>query len=244
MSHSLLSGLKRRIGQEAFHPTLLGIFLNPYYLARSALHRRIRIVAPRLRGDVLDVGCGSKPYASLFVNCSSYIGLEYDSTRSRSLSAADVFYDGTVFPFPDDSFDVVFTSQTLEHVFTPMKFLREVSRVLKPGGVLLLAVPFAWPEHEAPIDYGRYTSFGLSSLLSSEGFEVLAQTKTRSGISALGQLLIALAMDACPDSPATRQVVTLLLAAPVTSLSLLLGFSPPADPLYLDDVVLARNSGS
>ncbi len=238
---AFLSPVKRRISRESFHPSPMGILLNPYYLARSSLLRKIRIVAPRLRGDVLDVGCGTKPYVELFANAASYTGLEYDSVRSRALSAADAFYDGGTFPFADDSFDVVFTSQTLEHVFTPQGFLREVNRVLKPGGTLLLAVPFAWPEHEAPVDYGRYTSYGLSSLLSSQGFDVRATAKTRAGTAALGQLLIALVMDMCPSSPVVRQLVTALVAAPITVGSLLLGFGPRSRPMFLDLVVLARS---
>ena len=56
-------------------------------------------------------------------------------------------------------------NQVLEHVFNPDDFVREIARVLKPGGALLLTVPFVWNEHEQPYDYARYSSFGLRAFL-------------------------------------------------------------------------------
>jgi hypothetical protein len=44
--------------------------------------------------------------------------------------------------------------------------------VLKPGGRLVITVPFLYPTHEAPYDFGRFTHFGLSSVLGRAGFEV------------------------------------------------------------------------
>ena len=238
---TLYGSLKRRAKREAFHPTLAGIWLNPYYLARSSLRARIAQVGPRLKGDVLDVGCGEKPYIEYFSAASSYTGLEIDSPRSRSSSKADAFYDGSRFPFGDSSFDVVFTSQTFEHVFAPGLFLAEVNRVLRPGGWFLIAVPFVWPEHETPHDFGRYTTFGLDALLGDSGFEPVAAARTRTGVATLAQLTNALLMDACPDSIALRQTVSLTIGSLVTLVGLLGGGLGTANrALFLDQVVLSR----
>ena len=107
---------------------------------------------------MIDIGCGNKPYKNLFKHCKSYIGLEIESENKNS---ADFTYDGKNFPFEDETFDSAVCSEVLEHVFEPNQFLKEVNRVLKKNGLIILTLPFFWDEHEQPYDYARYTSFGL-----------------------------------------------------------------------------------
>ena len=62
--------LKRKIlkfwGDQGFYPTLLGAFLNPFFIARRGLKIAVAEFSPHLKGRLLDVGCGSKPYERLF----------------------------------------------------------------------------------------------------------------------------------------------------------------------------------
>ena len=81
------------------------------------------------------------------------------------------------------SFDNVVCNQVLEHVFRPEVFLLEIHRVIKPGGNMLMSVPFIWDEHEQPWDYARYSSFGLKYLLENTGFEVIEQRKLNACVS-------------------------------------------------------------
>src|SRR3546814_8619033 len=69
----------------------------------------------------------------------------------------DVAADGALLPFPDQSFEAVICSEVLEHVPDPRLVLDEIARVLKPGGCLLLTVPFLFRIHADPHDFGRYT---------------------------------------------------------------------------------------
>jgi len=66
--------------------------------------------------------------------------------------------------FADESVDVIFMVEVLEHVKTPQLALDEMHRVLKPGGRLFLSTPFILPIHDAPYDFYRYTQFGLAHL--------------------------------------------------------------------------------
>ena len=168
--------------------------VNPVYIIRNGIYQSILEESPAIKGDVLDVGCGSKPYESLFSNADSYIGVDVEvSGHDHSVceSRVDVFYDGKVLPFVDAQFDSVVCFEVLEHVFNVDELLREMRRVLKPDGLLLLSVPFAWNEHEAPYDFARYTSFGLTHLLERNGFKVLRLSKTTTFVLALCQMCIA-----------------------------------------------------
>jgi SAM-dependent methyltransferase len=232
--------LRRFIHRQAFRPGPLAIFLNPFYLARHGLLEAVSQFAPHISGRTLDVGCGTKPYESLF-EVSEYIGLEIDSTQARQHSSADVFYDGGPFPFESASFDSVVCNQTLEHVFEPGAFIAEIARVLRPGGALLLTVPFVWDEHEQPADYGRYSSFGLRYLIERNGLRVVGHRKVGADASTLLQLVNAYIFKVAPSGRAARMVVSVLVHAPVTIVGLLLKMILPKNPdLFLDQVLLAE----
>jgi SAM-dependent methyltransferase len=227
---------------QEFNPGVFGIWLNPFYLARKELGREMARFAPLMHGRLLDVGCGSKPYQELFSFATSYVGLEFDSPSNRVYKRADYFYDGNTFPFDAMSYDGVICNQVLEHVFNPDQFLREIARVLKSGGNLLLTVPFVWDEHEQPWDYARYSSFGLRSLLERNGFVLVEQRKTNADARVLFQLINAYLYKVTHTSSAkVNLVVCAMIMAPFTLLGILLGKILPANPdLYLDQVVLAR----
>lgn len=218
---------------------------NPFYLARSGLLRELQEFFPELTGEILDVGCGTKPYRA-FIPATRYVGLDIDNPETRRRGFADLFYDGTSFPLGDASFDGVLCSQVFEHVFRPRDFLAEIHRVLRPGGRLLLTVPFIWDEHEKPVDFGRYSSFGLRAVLTEAGFEVVASRKSLADARALFQLWNAYVYKVSRSRHrALNALVTVGCMAPVTLLGLTLGrLLPRCDDLFLDNVVLARKRGS
>ena len=237
----MMQTLKRYILAQQYTPGFSGIWVNPFYLARRGLLEEINKMAPKMKGRLLDIGCGRKPYRNLF-RVDEYLGLEIDSPENRANKSADFFYNGELFPFENEIFDGAICNQVLEHVFTPDRFLGEIHRVLKPGGKLLLTVPFVWDEHEQPHDYARYTSFGLRSLLEKNGFEMLEHRKINADIRVLFQLTNAYLYKVLW----TRwSVVNLLICAtvmaPFNIMGLLLCKLIPGNPdLYLDQVVLVR----
>lgn len=106
---------------------------------------------------------------------------------------------------------------------------------------MLLTVPFAWDEHEAPFDFARYTSYGLRALLERNGFEVLELRKTTSGVRAIGQMAIAyLYQHLSPQRGVGRIAVQALVLAPLTALVVTADrVLPRRDQWFCNSAVLA-----
>jgi len=238
---SIKENLRQYYRQELFFPTLLGLFINPFYFARKGLAIHIRVLGTRITGRTLDIGCGSKPYESIY-GSSEYIGLEYDTPLARSKKKAEYFYDGKIFPFQNDEFDSVVANEVFEHVFNPDGFLDEAHRVLKQDGMMLMTIPFLWDEHEQPYDFARYTSFGIRSLLEKHGFEIIEQQKSMADIRSIFQMINAYIYKKTVTGNAwVNLALTVLLVAPFNLLGEVFNLILPRNPdLYLDNVVLAR----
>ena len=179
-----MNKLIESLRKQRFHPHwLLGAIFNDFFITRVGLLDFISSNAHEIKGRILDVGCGEKPYANLFA-ATEYIGIDIEqSGHDHTRSDIDVFYDGLNIPFEDNSFDSIVCFEVLEHVFEPEKIIQEMYRVLKPGGKLMLTTPFIWNEHEIPYDYGRYTYFGLKHLFTKNEFNVVNQKRIVSGIT-------------------------------------------------------------
>jgi SAM-dependent methyltransferase len=241
-----ISLLRENPNQIMFRPGFLGLLINPSYLIRAALYRAVSLIAEKMKGKILDFGCGSKPYAHLFVEADSYTGIDIEiSGHDHQASQVDVFFDGANIPFPDEHFDGVVTFETLEHVFDIDHAAREFHRVLKKNGQLLVTIPFAWPEHEQPYDFGRYTCFGITAILQRHGFEIKQIKKTGGFFLAVSQLWIEYIRSLIfPHSRAWRAVINMIFVFPFTALVIVLNFlAPKNDNLYFNLVVQAQKIG-
>lgn len=109
---------------------------------------------------VLDVGGHEKPYQPLFAPLAErHIALDLGHRE------ADVHGLGEALPFVTNSVDVVLCTQVLEHVWWPLDIVREIYRVLKPGGRAFISVPAVFPQHGGPYDNWRFMSGGVRVLL-------------------------------------------------------------------------------
>lgn len=142
-------------------------------LQAGSLWRDLSEPLSRTRGTLLDVGCGAQPYRRLIPPQTTYIGLDTEESQSNfGYSMPDVRRiapDGR-WPVDDRWADVVLATETLEHVENPEAFLRQAYRCLRPGGRLILTVPFAARWHYIPHDYWRFTPSGLRLLLERARF--------------------------------------------------------------------------
>lgn len=176
--------------KQSFQTNLLSIFVNPFFFLRRGLFRHIKKNAKYLNGKMIDFGCGRKPYKNLF-SIKEYIGVDIEvSGHPHENSEIDVFYDGKTLPFSNETFDSFFCSEVFEHVFNIEKIIKELNRVIKKGSTGLITIPFAWPEHEIPYDFARYTSFGIKDILEQNGFKVISLEKSGHFIECLIQLSI------------------------------------------------------
>lgn len=237
----MLSKIKQYIKKEQFQPSVLAIFANPFYFARRGLFKSIKQNAQYISGKTLDIGCGQKPYVSVFTS-TEYIGLEIDTPENHARKQADFFYDGHNMPFENFSFDSIVCNEVLEHVFNPDDFLEESHRVLRGGGYMLISIPFVWDEHEQPYDYARYSSFGIKYLLEKHGFEVIYQEKTNNGIEVIFQLINAyIYKKLCTNGKILRFFTIFTLCSFFNILGLVFScILPKNNDLYLDNVILAR----
>lgn len=163
----------------------------PGYFVRHHLVEGISRHAYNMKGTMLDFGCGSKPYKSLF-NVEKYVGLDYDGEgHSHAGEQIDHYYDGIKIPFDDNIFDSVFTTEVFEHIFNLPEILPELSRVMKKGALILITCPFAIAEHETPVDFARYSSFGLRHLMETNGFEIVIQEKLGNSIEVITQFWLS-----------------------------------------------------
>jgi SAM-dependent methyltransferase len=95
----------------------------------------------------------------------------------------DIVADGAMLPFLDERLDFVILDVVLEHVKQPRQFIQEAQRVLIPGGLLYVALPFVHPYHGYPADYHRFSVDSLPLLTT--GFTALKTGVLRGPMSAL-----------------------------------------------------------
>lgn len=138
----------------------------------ASVRRQLKPWLSMQAGSVLEIGCGAQPYRHFLGPSCTYQGLDWDGAQTHfGYHAPDtVYYADGDFPFEDESFDSVFHTEVLEHVFAKEHFLRECRRVLKPSGEMFFTVPFQARYHYIPHDFWRFTAAGLERILSDAEF--------------------------------------------------------------------------
>jgi energy-converting hydrogenase Eha subunit A len=106
---------------------------------------------------------------------------------------------------------------------------------------LLISIPFAWEEHETPYDFARYTSYGISHILKSHGYDLVTIRKTTTYVLALWQILIAYLMRIIPRNRAIRYLCRVCIIFPCTLAAYAMdALLPRRYEYFCNTVVLAR----
>jgi glycosyltransferase involved in cell wall biosynthesis len=146
---------------------------NKYFSVKQGIRAFMRkhYLGQFISRDILEIGSGRDEFnRTLFekkykvITCNIY-----------PQNVVDHICSVTCLPFKDNQFGCVICEHVLEHVEEPKKAIEEISRVLKPQGLLLLVTPFSWPIHDKPFDLWRFSEEGLRHLLMYNFTEVKFQ---------------------------------------------------------------------
>ena len=140
----------------------------------------------QITGRVLDFGGGRKAdYAPVFPPETSVSSVNIDA----EFDPTHIVAPGAPLPFEEASFDTVLTFNTLEHIFDDIGALTELARVMKPGAVLHITVPFLYRVHGHPDDYNRHTPSWWQHALAQCGFRRATLLPLVFGRATAGQLI-------------------------------------------------------
>ena len=143
-----------------------------HWLANHKILAALRRARAHARGELLDVGCGSRPFEPLFQGrVTRYWGVDLSRSPYLGDRAPDAFARAERLPFRDASFDTVLGLSMTTYFPEPERLVGELARVTRPGGTLLLEFTQMAPLHDEPNDYFRFTRYGAAALLERAGFE-------------------------------------------------------------------------
>jgi len=178
------------------------------YFSRRVLMKNLNLYIDSLKENnikVLNIGSGGA-FGKLInlVNKFDVVNIDFDENKKP-----DILFDIMSAPLKDNLFHSIFFLEVLEHVKNPFKAIEEIKRLLKPGGELILSVPFVYPEHDIPHDYFRFTKYGIKLLLKD--FDIIKIEKRSDFIHTIIILLFRLQMSKYKSD----RIIGVFLIAPI-----------------------------
>lgn len=165
-------------------------------------------------GKLLDVGAGQMPWLDWVNEQTEYVGLDVEAAESFGMSHNEnlIYYDGQAFPFEDNSFDCCICIEVLEHTVEPDLLLNEILRVLKPGGSLMLTVPWSARRHHTPHDFQRFTLEGLKNKFGACGFSSIEVMDRGTELAVIANKTMVLSVRLLTSGSILKRLISLPLA--------------------------------
>lgn len=174
----------------------------------------VRLMRQYVHGNLIDLGCGNMPFKEFLLDLVN----TYDSLDLWPYSE-EVTYVGDIQDMSmidSAAYDSAICLEVLEHVPDPQRAIREIYRILKPSGILVISVPHLSRIHNAPYDYFRFTSYGLAHLLRSVGFNIV-DIWVKGGIfSFLGHQMSIVILGGCWGTPGLQKMALTLVKYCIT----------------------------
>jgi len=160
------------VARENFKGFILFYLRLFFDIGSFTVYKDVKRYLARTNKNVLEVGCGFKPYRYLVPAGVKYCGVDWIGAGNNFHCQAEdvIYYAGDILPLEDSSFDYLFHTEVLEHVYYLDQFLNECYRVLSENGKMFFTIPFAARNHYIPYDYWRLTPVSLEKLLVKAGF--------------------------------------------------------------------------
>lgn len=185
--NSTINNIPKEIWQPLPHVAPKGFNNSIFFYLRlffditvSTTYNDVKKFLLTTNNRVLEVGCGLRPYSHLIPEKAKYSSIDWDGARDyfHYKDSNTIYYHGDVFPLKDSSFEFLFHTEVLEHIYGLDLFLKECHRVLTNGGKMFFTIPFAARYHYIPYDYWRLTAASLEKLLTKAGFKnILIKTR-------------------------------------------------------------------
>ncbi len=200
-------------------------FTSRYY-GLKRLAEAMEIIAKQLatpehgaRPVIVDFGCGSMPYRPLFIpHAEAYHGVDFESNPAAEYHL-DLDFNSV--NLPNDTADIILSTQVLEHVAMPQQYLTEARRLCRPDGRLILSTHGMFKYHPHPADYRRWTAEGLTLELAQAGWRVERITGILGFAAAAFLLLQDAIVTKLPPIPLLRSFCACILQQGVGLLDLL-----------------------
>jgi SAM-dependent methyltransferase len=196
---------RKRLEQDTLYSSRRPFFSPVYY-------GQYRVTLPLLKqfahGRLIDLGCGDMPFRDLLARqIELYESLDLFPRSNQVTYTGDIQHMDMI---PSDTYDTAICLEVLEHVADPFLAVREIHRVLKMGGVLIVSVPHLSRLHDEPHDYYRYTRYGLRHLLEQNGFSVEILERRGGLFSFLGHQISTLVLGLVWRIPILKHVAWFL----------------------------------
>jgi SAM-dependent methyltransferase len=159
--------------------------------ASLALDAYVAAIGGHARGHLADFGCGKVPLYGFYRDLVDQVTcIDWPASLHES-GHIDVSADlNQPTGIADASFDTILSSSVLEHIWKHDVFWDEMVRTLRPGGKIILNVPFLYGVHEAPHDYFRWSRFALAKACEERGLTIVHLEAYAGGPDVLADLTI------------------------------------------------------